>query len=252
MPARSVGGMTAWSRTHRNPICPHGRLLRWAGRFYGGSVQTVGVDLAAEAAGTAIARIDWSAAAAHVREVVVGADDDAVVDAIGRANTDEAVRDAIGRWPLSVAADRIGHTAMRAAALLARLADDGHAVDRRGAGVVVEVYPAASLHTWGLPYRGYKGPQNLSHLAELVDRLTTAAPWLDLGAHATLCRASDHAVDAVIAALTARAASQGLATQPGPDQAEAARTEGWIALPTASLNDLRPRHQIIGPATDTH
>ncbi len=155
--------------------------------------------------------------------------------------TDEAVHEAISRWPLSVAADRIGHTAMRAAVLLARLADEGRPVDRRGSGVVVEVYPAASLHAWGLPYRGYKGPQNLPHLAELVDRLTTAAPWLDLGAYATLCRVSDHALDAVIAALTARAAAQGLATQPGPDHAEAARTEGWIALPTTSLNELRPR-----------
>jgi len=273
-------------RVHRNRICPDGRLPGGRDWFYGGSVRTVGVDLAAEAAGTAIARIDWSAAAAQVREVVVGADDHAVVEAIGGADkagidcplgwpaafvefvsahhegraispgevagragrrrlayrlTDEVVREAIGRWPLSVAADRIGHTAMRAAGLLARLADDGNAVDRRGAGVVVEVYPAASLHTWGLPYRGYKGRQNLPHLAELVDRLTTAAPWLDLGAYDTLCRASDHAIDAVVAALTARAAAQGMATQPGPYHAEAARTEGWIALPTTSLPDLRPR-----------
>jgi predicted nuclease with RNAse H fold len=248
-------------------------------------VLTVGVDLAAEPAGTALGRIDWSATGALVRDVFVGADDDAVVEAIGQADkagidcplgwpaafveflsahhtghvtsphdvagrawrrrlayrlTDEAVHQAIGRWPLSVAADRIGHTAMRAAALLARLAHDGRPVDRAGAGVVVEVYPAASLHRWGLPHRGYKGKDNLRQLADLVDRFKTEASWLDLGTHETLCRASDHALDAIIAAVTARAAAHGLATRPGSDQLDAARTEGWIALPTSTLRELRP------------
>jgi hypothetical protein len=36
--------------------------------------------------------------------------------------------------------DRSRHTAMRAAGLLARLAADGHPVDRTGTGVIVEVY----------------------------------------------------------------------------------------------------------------
>ena len=54
-------------------------------------------------------------------------------------HTDEVVRDATAIVPLSVAADRIGHTAMRCAVLQARLANLGDPVDRSGAGRVVEV-----------------------------------------------------------------------------------------------------------------
>jgi len=57
--------------------------------------------------------------------------------------TDEAMRTETSLIPLSVAADRIGHAAMRCAGLLAQLARQGQPVDRCGGGVVVEVYPAA-------------------------------------------------------------------------------------------------------------
>ncbi|WP_433185959.1 DUF429 domain-containing protein [Actinoallomurus sp. CA-150999] len=67
--------------------------------------------------------------------------------------TDRVVHDRTGLTPLSVSADRIGHAALRLAALLARLARAGRPVDRSGTGVVVEVYPAASLRLWGLPHR---------------------------------------------------------------------------------------------------
>jgi predicted nuclease with RNAse H fold len=244
---------------------------------------TVGVDLAAEPEGTAIARLEWSHGRAGLRDLVLGANDQQIVDAIKRADkagidcplgwprsfvefvsthqhgnvtvpvhlagrdwrrhlayrlTDLAVHESTRRWPLSVAADRIGHTAMRAAGLLARLAADGEPVDRTGAGVVVEVYPAASLRRWGLPSTRYKRKANLAGLAELVDQLKKAADWLDLGAREALCRASDHAIDAVVAALTARAAIQGLVTVPAADQLDTARSEGWIAIPTSPISSL--------------
>lgn len=250
-------------------------------------MRTVGVDLAADPAATALARIDWVPGRAFVRQLVVGVDDDAIVAAMrqsidkvgidcplgwptafvefvsahhaglltapaevaeraGRRRlayrvTDEVTHQVVGRWPLSVSADRIGHAAMRAAGLLARLARDGHPVDRSGDGVVVEVYPAAALMLWGLPHRRYKGRANLPRLAELVDRLLAEADRLHLGDFQALCRTSDHAVDAVIAALTARAAGCGLVRRPAPDQLGAASTEGWIALPTSPLRDLVAR-----------
>lgn len=104
--------------------------------------------------------------------------------------------------------------------------------------MVVEVYPAASLRQWGLPHQGFKGPKNLTQLHDLVDRLKNAAAWLDLGPYEAACRSSDHAIDAVIAALTARAAAQGLVTVPGVDQLDAARFEGWIAIPTSPISKL--------------
>ena len=152
--------------------------------------------------------------------------------------TDVVTHELTGRLSLSVAADRIAHTAMRCAALLARLAEDGQPVDRSGGGTVVEVYPAASLKQWGLPYRGYKGRQNSGALNDLVDGLTTAGPWLQLGNFEPVCRGSDHAIDAVVAALTARAAAIGQATSPGPADLAVATTEGWIALPTTPLTSL--------------
>src|SRR5712691_13071857 len=77
--------------------------------------------------------------------------------------------------PLSVSADRIGHVAMRCACLLALFAQQGHDVDRGGSGKIVEVYPAASLKAWGLPYRGYKRPEDTQALGKLVDELQGAA-----------------------------------------------------------------------------
>lgn len=127
---------------------------------------------------------------------------------------------------------------MRCAGLLARLAAAGAPVDRSGAGVVVEVYPAAALKHWGLTSRGYKGTANRTVRHQLVDTLTAAAPWLDLGDHEQTCRRSDHALDAVIAALNARAAVLGFTTRPAAEQLSAARTEGWIALPVGTLADL--------------
>jgi hypothetical protein len=152
--------------------------------------------------------------------------------------TDRVVAAETGLTPLSVAADRIGHVALRCASLLARLAGQGQAVDRSGNGVVVEVYPAASLKRWGLPHRSYKRPGDAQELGRLVDQLLAAAPWLDGGGAESLCRRSHDATDAVVAALTARAASQGLTSRPAARQEPAARTEGWIAVPTAPLSAL--------------
>jgi predicted nuclease with RNAse H fold len=148
--------------------------------------------------------------------------------------TDRVVRERTGLVPLSVAADRIGYVALRCAALLARLAEQDGPVDRGGGGRVVEVYPAASLQRWCLPHRRYKGAADGPALARVVDELRARAPWLDLGRHDALCRRSHDAADAVIAALTARAAARGLTAAPGEEQMPAARTEGWIAVPDAS------------------
>ncbi|MDN3358814.1 DUF429 domain-containing protein [Actinomadura sp. DC4] len=154
--------------------------------------------------------------------------------------TDRFVQDRIRMTPLSVSADKIGHVAMRCAALLARLASEGRPVDRAGGGPVVEVYPAASLRLWGLDHRNYKRAANVVRLGTLVDALCAAAPWLDLGPYEGLCRTSDDATDAVVAALTARACALGRTTGPGPEAAGVARVEGWIALPEGGLDALRP------------
>jgi predicted nuclease with RNAse H fold len=246
---------------------------------------TVGVDLSVQPKKTGVAWIDWSPSGAQVRNLVVGATDELITQAVIEADkagidcplgwpetfvkfisahhtgnvivpaevagpawqstlayrvTDKSVHDTTGLMPLSVAADRIAYTTMRCARLLAQLASKRQPVDRCGTGVVVEVYPAASLHHWKLPHRRYKGKSNTKRLAQVVDALLAAAPWLTLDPHEDECRHSDDALDAVIAALTARAATKGLVTAPNTTQAATSRTEGWIALPTCPLSALSP------------
>nr|WP_246158787.1 DUF429 domain-containing protein [Micromonospora palomenae] len=152
--------------------------------------------------------------------------------------TDEVVREETCINPLSVAADRIAHAALRCAGLLAMLAPAGQDVDRCGGGRIVEVYPAAALCRWGLTYCGYKGRGQQVQHADLVTALRGAAPWLELGAFEALCRRSHDTLDSVIAALNARAAAIGVATQPDDEQRMIARIGGWIALRTGALSGL--------------
>lgn len=255
-------------------------------------VITVGVDLAAEAAGTAVATISWQAGTATITRIGTAADDEAIVAAakdaqkVGidcplgwpdsfvdfvtahRAGTRLRVDAAEPAWrrslvnrvtdlaciaytekqtghairPLSVAADLLGHVGLRCAVLLSRIAAAGIPVDRSGVyGRVVEVYPAASIALWELDAKRYKGTSGRVRLGAAIDDLKARASWLqwDEAAEAT-CRRSDHAFDAVLAALAARAAAiEGGVTVPETDvEVRHATTEGWIALPTVTLDAL--------------
>ncbi len=210
-------------------------------------MRTAGVDLSAEARGTAIAYIDWAGPRPVLDMVQVGADDSTVLSALGnperaavdcplgwpepfidflvahragraaapvgqtglewrrslsRRATDLHVAETLpGLVPLAVGADRIAAVAMRAAVLLAALADAGQPVDRSGGGRLVEVYPAAALRVWGLASRSYKGGGNRPALSLLVDELQAALPSLAWQGHERTCRESDDAFDAVVCAI---------------------------------------------------
>ncbi len=241
---------------------------------------TVGIDLAAAPAGTAVAALRWDAGVAVVTDVVIGADDATVLawmqhpdGAVGidcpfgwpeafvrmvadhtsrtlrtpadrsdgwrreyvLRETDRHVHATTGLRPLSVAADYIGHVAIRLAALISEL-DPTIDSSLDGSGAIAETYPAAALRTWGLPHRGYKGAANQVARDAIVDGLLASAPWLDLGAHAPAVRGSDHVLDAVLCALVARARQRGF-TEP-PTDIGLARREGWIHVPTRPLADL--------------
>ncbi|WUD73896.1 DUF429 domain-containing protein [Streptomyces sp. NBC_00510] len=126
-----------------------------------------------------------------------------------------------GRWPLSVAFDRLGATAARWAHLADELAARDRPVARDGSGRIAEVYPAASRRRWGLgTERSTAG-------------LRAAAPWLRCGpAERAAYDGSEHAFDALVAALAARAVQRGLTRGPaGPEETYAAAVEGWIHIP---------------------
>ncbi len=243
-------------------------------------ITTVGIDLAADPSGTAIAGVTWGDRVAVVGPILTKAGDDIVlhwmrhpdaaigidcpfgwpakfVDLVSRhssgdlqiaadlpkgwrrdyvlRDTDRWIHETVGIVPLSVAADRIGHTAIRLAALMAQLGPHISA-PFDGSGALVEVYPAAALKIWGLPFRAYKRGANLTSRGHLVDALKVAAPWLKLGEHEADIRASDDALDALICALVARCVWLGL-THPPRDRAVALR-EGWIHVPSRPLSEL--------------
>lgn len=161
-------------------------------------------------------------------------------------------------WPMSVASDRLALTAWRAA----QLREDGFRgsgirFDRGGADRVLEVHAAASLLLWGLSGSGYKTSQDTerrSAEAEVREGLIAAieekAPWLSWAANAReACIRSDDALDAMVAALVARAAALGLTAGPEAADAELASAEGWTHLPQrGSLAQLAGRVEAASAA----
>lgn len=241
----------------------------------------VGVDLAAEPAATAVARLEVGPSTLRLVDLRVGADDDAIVAAADGADgvgidcafgwpvafvefvsahadgrmpavapvgkdgrralayrrTDAEVHRRTGRWPLSVATDRLGLTAMRRAVLLDRFARAGEDVDRAGSGRFVEVYPAASLRVWGLLEPRYKVDTGVRAVA-LERVLAAAAPIVTTAPQRELMTRSADAFDAFIAALATVAHRRGR-THPVPEHlGEVAAVEGWIALPAGDLAEV--------------
>jgi hypothetical protein len=151
-----------------------------------------------------------------------------VRDSLRFRHTDRAVQGILERPPLSVSTDRLALAAMRAMALLAR-----HGVtDRSGDGRFFEVYPAASLHEWDLAEKGYKaaGPEGARKRRGILTRLCAKMPWLEVGQDYAK---SGDSLDALVAALTARAVSTEHSYLPEPDMVPVAREEGWIHVPSA-------------------
>lgn len=149
--------------------------------------------------------------------------------------TDRAVHARTGRWPLSVATDRLGLTALRCAVLLNAVAAAGAPVDRSGAppSRLVEVYPAAALRCWEIRQAGYKS--DAARRAEVLDELLAAAPWLEVGMFREVMLETSDALDAVLSAIVAGFAYAGAVDAPRDDALDAAAREGWIALPSGSL-----------------
>lgn len=232
---------------------------------------TLGIDMAAQPEDTAACAIEWRQGRARVLQVACNRDDEALagdiraadkvgidvpfgwpeafVDAVATFHTrggwptastvmlryretDRRVAALTGHWPLSVSTDRIGVPTFRAARLLARLTAGREPVDRVGAGLFVEAYPAAALRRWGFSPSGYKGAKGAARRATLLEELETRTrSWLDLDGARALCGRSADALDALLASLVARAAALGFCEGPPAHLAQVAAREGWIALP---------------------
>lgn len=158
--------------------------------------------------------------------------------------TDLAVREETGVDPLSVSSNLLAICAMRCAHLLVELAGED-ALDRTGAGLVAEVYPAAALRQWGLDPRGYKGtkPEKVAKRQELVATIADASSvWLELrDEERGRLVASDHLLDALASAFVARALEIGQTLPIRAEHRALAASEGWIHLPVRQpLADFDP------------
>jgi len=165
--------------------------------------------------------------------------------------TDLWIHEQLSLWPQSVSTALLGVVALRGARLQARWASEvwGTPAPRDGSGTLVEVYPAATLKTWGLPHSGYKGPAG-NHLRErILDTITTATrTWLDADRIAAACIASDHVLDALLSAVVALTAALGLTTPPPENLGHLALREGWIHIPAGGLETLAdPMRIMAGP-----
>jgi len=136
---------------------------------------------------------------------------------------------------------------MRAAAVLSTLAARGMSVNRAGLGRIVEVYPAAALRRWGLPASRYKKKKGRATRCDLVRQLQRVAGWLQLPNEiAACCEDDDNGLDALIAALVARAAACGLCDTIPAELLALAQREGWIALPKPrSLQQLAEAKPVL-------
>lgn len=140
--------------------------------------------------------------------------------------TDRTVASMTGVRPLSVSSDLIGVCAFRAARL-------------RSMFPAIEVYPAGALRMWGLPATGYKGLRGAPVRREIVTGVLRRCPWLSVDEVALIRR--DHDLDALLAALVARAVATGRSHPPPAGTAERVAREGWIHLPSCRLEDLAER-----------
>jgi predicted nuclease with RNAse H fold len=136
------------------------------------------------------------------------------------------------RAPLSVSADSIGVCAMRACSLLQSF--DGAKIDRLN-GPAFEVYPAGALREWGYDPRGYKQDPNTRD--RLLDKVLLGE-WVDIGPWRAELVRTDHALDAFLSAIVARAAATHRVVEVPADLADEAAVEGWIHLPAVPPSEL--------------
>jgi predicted RNase H-like nuclease len=80
-----------------------------------------------------------------------------------------------------------------------------------------------------------RGSDGAVSRSALVDQLRSTTSWLDFIRFEEECRRTDDAVDAVSAAMTARAAAVALIERIPEDNRHDAEREGWIAFAELTL-----------------
>ena len=123
--------------------------------------------------------------------------------------------------------------ALRFQHLLARYCPAHATAPRDGTGLI-EVHPEAALAAWGLPWRHLRAPGDQGQRARERTLAGLLDPgWLDLGGVGSAVVRDPATLEALVAALAARAVRAGVTVPAaaGPER-EMAEREGWTALPS--------------------
>jgi predicted RNase H-like nuclease len=147
-----------------------------------------------------------------------------------RRATDRFVKTRFGKQPLDVGADRIARTAKAALDLLAQIRGQTNLPiplvwepvfkERVGA---IEVYPAGTLVSYGLPSSGYKNKEQIELRKTILGGLQH---HIGLGVDLESAEMNADVLDAIICVLAGTDFLRGQTDSP-PDPDQAAR-EGWI------------------------
>jgi len=156
-----------------------------------------------------------------------------IANELFRRRTDDIVASELGKRPLDVGADRIARTAHAALHLLTRLRE-AHATDMPLAwtpGLIsstsaIEVYPAGTLASRGLPSSGYKGASDaaVAIRQEIIRGIRRELACSDEAID--LMTSNDHLLDAVLCCIAARDFADSRVIQPSRQDPTA--KEGWI------------------------
>lgn len=156
--------------------------------------------------------------------------------ALTRRATDAWIAEHLRIYPLAVAANLIGATAIRCARLVHALKMPVDVGVSRELPVVSEVYPAAALLRWGLSYRLYKGQKLTEPRRLLVDALVAAGLPVHLSDDdRRAIEGSDDALDALVCSLVARAIGLRLTDDAPLTLRDSAAAEGWIRVPRENV-----------------
>lgn len=150
-----------------------------------------------------------------------------------RRKTDDFIKKTYGKQPLDVGADRIARTAHSALALLSVIANRiaekiiPLAWQNNFSGVAtIEVYPAATLISYGWPSRRYKKPAEMNVRAQIIAELENYLAFTETH---SMVQSAD-ALDAALCVLAGKDFLEGNCYQ--PENQRLAHKEGWIWVKT--------------------
>ena len=147
-----------------------------------------------------------------------------------RRETDRFIKRVMGKQPLDVGADRIARTAHTALKIIAELQlatnnkiEMAWNPEELNQVAIIEVYPAATLQSYGIRSGGYKEKQQEAERIDIIDALRQV---MDIRCDSLHLRQNADVLDSAVCLLAAKDFLNGDVYF--PSDFEKAKKEGWI------------------------